>query len=232
MYKTLEAIYYDFQPGDYFIDIGGNVGLWTIELLSLYNNIFLIEPSKIALEQAKFNINTHCDFFNAPELKKKVRYYKNLVSDVAGQFNKIATTSDDTGNFSIYAEELYGIENVVLSEDAIETITVDSLISEIPDGSKVLIKIDTEGCDLDVLLGSFEFIKKFKPIIMVEFHWHMYYNQEKKDKVFSLLRSLAYKAQDYVFTCYCDDPERLFDGIHTGEQLKTLHFQVSFTPPN
>jgi FkbM family methyltransferase len=231
MIKTLEAVTYDFQPADLFIDIGGNVGLWTVELFGLYERIFFVEPSQTAIDDAKQRINTHCDYFQVPHLKNKVSYFKNLCSDIAGEKKSIASTTSDTGNFSIYAEELYGSQNVQMAEADIETINVDSLIPLVKENAKVMIKIDTEGCDLDIIIGATEFIKKFKPVLIVEFHWHMYYDQVKRDKVFNLLQSLGYNIQTYIFGCYVDNPETVFDLVHNGEQMKNLHFQAAFTPP-
>lgn len=226
----MESITYDFQPGDLFIDIGGNVGLWTVELLGLYEKIYFIEPSMDALVQAKQKIDTHCDFFGVPEMKSKVRYFKNLCSDKDGEYQSIASTCEDTGNFSIYARQLYGSQNVVLAEENIRTMTLDSLIPEVKEGSRVLVKIDTEGADLDVLIGGFEFIKKFRPILMVEMHWHMYYDQEKRDRVFDLVKSLGYKIQDWVFACYAHEPDKIWDGRHTGKELINKHFQLTMEP--
>jgi hypothetical protein len=43
MQKTIEAITYDFY-GDLFIDIGGNVGMWTTEMVDLYGKCIFVEP--------------------------------------------------------------------------------------------------------------------------------------------------------------------------------------------
>ena len=66
MLKKIEAIEFDFG-GDVFIDIGGNVGMWTRELYDLYNNILFIEPSSKALDHAKTNIED-------PEQKHRCSY--------------------------------------------------------------------------------------------------------------------------------------------------------------
>ena len=230
MLKTIESITYDFQPGDVFIDVGGNVGAWTIEMLGLYNKVIFVDPSEAATKEAQQNILTHCTYFNAPELVNRVSYYRNLCSSVAGETHSIATTTTDSGNFSIYAEQLYGSENVVMAEKDIETIVLDSFIPQIPEGGKVLIKVDTEGCDLDVLLGASELIKKFKPIIAVEMHWHMHFDQNKRDRLFGLLNSLGYTYANYIFAAYVNNPDTLFDNVHTGKQLESLHFQLMMTP--
>ena len=231
MLKTLETITHDFQPGDLFIDIGGNIGWWTIELFGLYDQIFFVEPSKAAIATAKQNIDTHCDYFKVPELKSKVTYFQNLCSDVVGETKSITSPTEDTGNFSVYSENLYGKEYVLLSEDNIETITIDSLIPMVKNDAKVLIKIDTEGADLDILIGGFGFIKKYKPLIMIELHFHMYFDQAKYDRIMSFLKNLGYTAERTWFACYVENPEQVFDLVHNGNQMKDLHYQMILTPP-
>jgi FkbM family methyltransferase len=230
MIKTIESITHDFG-GDVFIDIGGNVGMWTMELVGLYNKIYFIEPSSIAIEQAKININGHCDYFQQPDLKYRVEYIKKICSSESGQKMSISTTTDDTGNFSVYANELYGSENIKLSESDIDTMRLDDLLFNIPDGSNVTIKVDTEGCDFDVLLSGVEIIKKFKPTVCVEFHWHMYYNEEKRTKLFDMFRDLGYKIIKFDFACYHHEAEKLFDHKHKGVDLQGLHFQMLMIPP-
>ena len=117
-----------------------------------------------------------------------------------------------------------------MAEKDIETIVLDSFIPQIPEGGKVLIKVDTEGCDLDVLLGASELIKKFKPTIAVEMHWHMHFDQNKRDQLFNLLNLLGYTYTSYIFAAYVNNPDTLFDNVHTGKQLESLHFQLMMTP--
>lgn len=229
MLKTIESITHDFG-GDIFIDVGGNVGMWTMELLGLFQKVYFIEPSLSAITQAKTNINGHCDYFNQPNLKYRVEYIKKICTIESGQKMSIATTTDDTGNFSVYAKDLYGSENIKMSEDNIETMTLDDLLFNIPQESKVTLKVDTEGCDLDVLLGGQELIKKFRPTICVEFHFHMNYDKSKLDKFNQLLRELRYKAIKFEFACYHHESDKLFDHKHTGSDLQKLHFQTLIIP--
>jgi FkbM family methyltransferase len=229
MLKTIESITHDFD-GDVLIDVGGNVGMWTIELLGVYQKIFFIEPSQLAIETARKNVEVHCQYYNRPDLRYRVEYIKKLCTDKSGELMSIATSTDDTGNFSVFAEELYGAENMVLSEDHIESMKLDDLLFNIPDNSKVTIKVDTEGCDLDVLLGGVEIIKKFRPTLCVEFHWHMYYDEHKRNQFFELIEGLNYTIKKFSFACYHHEADKLFDHKHTGHQLQNLHFQTLMIP--
>ena len=229
MIKTLETITHDFG-GDIFIDVGGNVGQWTMELIGLYKKIYLIEPSSEAITQAKENISGHCDFFNQPDLKYKVEYIKKICTDNSNGSMTIGTSTADTGNFSVFAFDLYGNENIEMIEHNIPTMKLDDLLLSIPDNSKITIKIDTEGCELSVLLGAKELIKKHKPVMCVEFHYHMNYDDNKHKEFDQLLAEVGYKIIQNPFACYVYEEDRLWDHRHTGRDLQNLHFQSLYLP--
>jgi FkbM family methyltransferase len=219
MLKKIEAIEYDFQ-GDVFIDVGGNVGMWTKELYDLYDKVLFIEPSAEALEKAKENIT---------DVEQKVHYYKNICSNELDIKKSIYTPSTDSGQFSIFGKDLYS-DIIVKTEEDINTITVDSLISQVPEGGRVFLKVDTEGSDLDVLLGSFEFVKKFKPVIAVELHFHMYFDNDKFERIVEFFNEQGYVVTEHKYPGYLQDPNRVFDGVHNGTEMYDLHYQILLEP--
>ena len=105
MQKTIEGLTYDFE-GDVFIDVGGNIGMWAIELLDVFEKIIFIEPSEQAMSQAKARIKNVC---KRKELDfSKVSFKKNLCFNASDQQYNIYTPTNDTGNFSIFGQDLYG----------------------------------------------------------------------------------------------------------------------------
>jgi FkbM family methyltransferase len=218
MLKTIELITHDFS-GDVFIDIGGNVGIWTKELYNLYDRILFVEPSS-AINEAKENIDDPIG---------KVRYFKNLCSDKP-QVKKSIFSTAESGNFSIYAKELYSESHgIKLTENDIDTISIDSnLLPLVKEGEKVTIKIDTEGAELDILLGGLEFIKKIKPTIIMECHFHMYYDKEKFDNIFKVLIDLEYDIREHKNSEYTGPA--IIDGRHTGDEMRNLHYQILMVP--
>lgn len=213
MKKTIESLTYDFG-GDVFIDVGGNVGMWTGQLVDLYKKIYFIEPSMIAIKTAESRIKN-----------PNVTFLKYACTDKIKDAVSITSSTTDSGNFSIFAKELYGEGSVKLSEDAIPTMTLDSLIDQVEQG-KIFIKIDTEGCDLDVVLGGFEFIKKFKPTIFIEAHYHMFFDQLKHDTVFDFLKQQGYTITEFKNPNYLNLGSQIIDHKHTGKQMYDLHFQM------
>jgi hypothetical protein len=129
----------------------------------------------------------------------------------------------------------YILTNDTHSEYQKETIQIkklDKVYKSIGVSNVKFVKIDTEGCDLDVILGASELIKKYKPALLVEMHWHMYYNQEKKDAVFQLLNNLGYRYHIYKMEHYEKSPNQIFDHKHNGAQMSNLHFHMVMHHPS
>ena len=218
MIKQIESFKFN-AGGDIFIDVGGNVGMWTKELYPFYNKIYFIEPSSAALTEAKQAIS---------DTDNKVVYLKKICSATSNEKKSIYSPLDHSGCLSVYGKELYESSyGIQMSEEDIDTMTIDDLTNEIELGSKILIKIDTEGHDLDVLLGAEKFIRKFKPNIALEVHFHMHFDQNKYDKVFALLKELNYNIVENKFSTYSGT--HLVDKKHTADQMYNLHYQMFMT---
>ena len=131
MKKKMELVEYNFE-GDLFVDIGGNVGMWSKELYNEYSKIIFIEPSQKAIDDAKNNID---------DSKKKITFLKKICSNILNEKKSIFATTSDTGNFSLFAKDLYGDENVKMTEEDIDTITIDSLLRRnvVKESQKILI---------------------------------------------------------------------------------------------
>lgn len=228
MNKTIEGLTYDFE-GDVFVDVGGNIGMWTTQLVDAYDKVIFVEPSTAALTEAQKRISAVCQQKGIDV--SKVEYKKNICSNVLDHSTNIYATTMDTGNFSVFAKDLYGDHNVTMQEESIPTITLDSLIPSIGDDKSVLLKVDTEGSDLNVLLGGFEFIKKYKPTVFMETHYHMYFDQEKHDQVYKHFKDLGYSILEMKDPAYLQKPNTVIDHKHTGKEMYDLHYKVLFEHP-
>lgn len=70
----------------------------------------------------------------------------------------------------------------------VESITIDDLVTKLELDSVDIVKIDVEGAELFVLLGSKETIKRDKPKIMVEVH-----SKKIRERIIKLLEKYGYK---------------------------------------
>jgi len=177
-----------------FLDIGANIGFYS--LLAAKANpdikIHAFEPAKGPKYFLKKNIkinnfekqikpinlalsstNGTIDFYEVENLK-----YKYLNYNLAGEGN--TGTKKTSRNF---------IKNKV------NTITLDGFINANKINSIDLIKLDTEGTEVDILKSGVESIKKFQPIIICE----TLFNTTEKEL------SLFFKSLDYQFYNHLDD---------------------------
>jgi len=150
-----------------FLDIGSNIGYYSLLAAKSNPNIkaFAIEPAlgpkhflqrNIELNNFQNNIQAidlalsnqtgKIDFYEVESLK-----YKNLKYNLAGEGN--AGTKTTSRNF---------IKNTV-NATTLETFIENESINSID-----LIKIDTEGTEVDILNSGKELIKKLQPIVICE----------------------------------------------------------------
>jgi FkbM family methyltransferase len=158
----IKVIKDNIEPSLDFIDVGANIGLFTVFASKIINDdskVLAIEPTPNAFKRLKDNINRN-------SIQKKVFLFDGVVSDKIGELEletidgmeeysslgKIVQVSSDTFKKSIIK---------VASE------TIDNLV-EINNIKPGFIKIDTEGAEFRVLTGAIETIKKFNPIILSE----------------------------------------------------------------
>ncbi|MGZ0017599.1 FkbM family methyltransferase [Yeosuana sp. AK3] len=150
-----------------FLDIGSNIGYYSL-LAAKSNpiiNIYAFEPALgpkhflnkniiinnfqnniTAIDLALSNEIGEIDFYEVKSLK-----YKSLKFDLAGEGN--VGTKTTSRNF---------IKNTVTAT-TLEKFVEDKKINHID-----LIKIDTEGTEIDILNSGKDIIKKFQPIIICE----------------------------------------------------------------
>ena len=136
-----------------YLDIGAHTGLYTLSALKAnkQNHIICFEPYYLNMARLITNLRLN-----------------NLSQNVS---NVLAAVSnyDGKSKFKIDTEGSYLSKGGRLNQDGfnIDIFKIDSFIRNVKKPIKG-IKIDTEGEDLNVLKGSEDTIKKFKPKIIIE----------------------------------------------------------------
>jgi len=144
----------ELQIADCFVDVGANIGYYSMHALSLGKPVFIFEPSRDNLEVLYYNFGlnswSECEIFamgldSAPRLA--------------------ALHGDGTGASMI---DGWGGRNSPLHA-TITTNTLDNMISHRLLGRRALVKIDVEGSEHAVLLGSSSTLNlKPAPVWIVE----------------------------------------------------------------
>lgn len=170
-----------------FFDIGAHIGIVSLPLsktIKCDGMVYSFEASPKNL----YYLNYHIKINNITNIKT----VNNLVS------------SDNNFNYSFFESNgPSGMNSIIpiegksiIKERKVRSITIDKFCSInklVPD----VIKVDIEGGEIDMLLGSKQVIKKYKPIIFLSFHpYHVQKIGYKKNIIFELLEEFRYRLYD------------------------------------
>jgi FkbM family methyltransferase len=153
------------RKGDVFIDIGANIGLYTIlagNAIGPTGKIYSFEPCARTFSRLLENVQINN--------LKNVTCFQVAVSDIKGIKLLYATTNywDAWNSLS----KPTGNVNSEVKTEIVNTITVDEFAKEYKIIDKItMIKIDVEGWEFKVLKGAYETLNSKKsPIIILEFN--------------------------------------------------------------
>jgi FkbM family methyltransferase len=127
------------------VDVGGHVGLWSMQLVKLFGRVHAFEP--VAAHQECFVKNVIEHGVGDPIL------HEYALGEQEGQI-AISTEQGSSGNSHINAKV----------PGSIPMKTLDSLALDEVD----FMKLDTEGYEENILRGAIETIKRCRPVIIVE----------------------------------------------------------------
>ena len=156
-----------------FVDVGANVGLWTLYMLKKKIQVYAFEPSPRPYKILKEHEKRYSDLLRVypVALGETENVAQLLLHHQPGHDSLLNTEHDFTG-FSL----------------KVNVKTLDSFNLQ----NIGLIKIDTEGYEVPVLLGAKETILKNKPRLIIEVH------KGQLRKIAQVLRDLNYRH----FICY------------------------------
>ena len=169
----------------FLIDCGCNYGFYSLYVASLSerNHVISIEASKKTsdefLKNKKLNDLNNITFFNNAVSNK---------NDVKVPFNE----SENDWESSISHSDF---KSSTLRE--IKTCTIDTLAKnyDLKEYS-LFIKLDIEGNEMNAIQGGLETIKKFSPIIIIEFSKFIFDKKDNLDYLNNFLTNFNYKIYD------------------------------------
>lgn len=128
----------------HMIDVGGNVGRWSVDFAKHFDTVSAFEPAPYHIE---------C-------FEKNCALYPNVKLYPYGLSN-----TNKKGNLEVAVEHHLGSTRVIPNDEGtIELKTLDEHGFQNVD----VIKVDVEGLEIDVLQGAEQTIAKCKPIIVIE----------------------------------------------------------------
>jgi FkbM family methyltransferase len=127
------------RPGDLFVDVGANVGSYTILASATGADVLCFEPVRAAFESLLDNIH-----LNRLENRVEARY--QAVGRATGELEMIA--DQDTTNQALRAGDAYAGKTIRVPVVSLD----DALNGKVPK----VIKIDVEGYETEVFAGAEE----------------------------------------------------------------------------
>jgi len=158
--EEIKYVISELKEGDFFIDIGTNIGLFSLfasKIIGDKGKIICFEPSPSTFSRLVENVQLN-DFKNLnlrniglSNREEEMTFY--VSNNGYDAWNSFAPTKDNKLESSI---------QVAVS-------TLDIELEEIDKSKIKLVKIDVEGWEKFVLEGGQDFLIKFNPIVMIEF---------------------------------------------------------------
>lgn len=184
--EIVDFIRQNLNAGDCFIDVGANIGFFTLlaaDLISADGLVLAFEPTPDTYEKLSENINLN-GFTNT--LK-----HKTALSDFNGTsvFNVSVEGYDAFNSFST---PVHGNE---YKKEEIEVQALDNfytLIEAYKD--RILVKIDVEGWEYNVIKGAKEILTTLNPVLILEFNdENTNSSPQKCSDLYRLLESYGYE---------------------------------------
>jgi FkbM family methyltransferase len=162
--SVMAAIRPHIEPDAVCLDVGANIGLYSLGLSSLAprGRVYAFEPSPSAYghlqENLKVNRATNVDACNL------------AVSDSTGtvhfhdfSFFSAGSFSSDEG--SLLSSESYGSQSFEAATTTLDEFVADQKLDRVD-----FIKVDVEGAELSVLAGAEKTLATYRPAVVLEFN--------------------------------------------------------------
>jgi len=175
------------EPTDTFIDCGAHIGWFTIIGAELCKQVYSFEAEKANYECLVGNINLNG--------LKNVKAFNNAVGDECKEV-ELYVNLDNDGGHALWDVSHHPFNKKTKEQKTLqklEMVTLDSCIDE----PVKLIKIDTEGCELMVVKGAENLIKKYSPMIILEMNDSAFIEMGyTKSELIEYLEKLGYEGFD------------------------------------
>ncbi|MBS1507548.1 MAG: FkbM family methyltransferase [Bacteroidetes bacterium] len=158
--NEIEFVTKALKKGDVFVDIGANIGLFSLiasPLVDSTGKVISFEPSPETfsrlIENVSLNNLTNISARNIGLSDSEGELMLNVSGDGHDAWNTFAAVSDEKFH----------------STKSVPVFTLDDQLVEEAKEKISLVKIDVEGWEKFVLVGGKTFFQKFAPVVMMEF---------------------------------------------------------------
>jgi FkbM family methyltransferase len=185
---VIASDYFSISAEANIFDIGANIGSMTMNFARMVpeGSVYAFEPTDYAFEKLKRNISLN------PELAQRVKALQFFVSDQSGPVHDLkAYSSWKVDGSAQKSHPLHG--GMIRNAEGVAAISLDDFCVENQIHRVDLIKIDTDGHELQVMTGACRTLEKNRPILIFEIG--LYTLKERRigfEQYFNYLKNFGY----------------------------------------
>lgn len=182
--RELQPVFEQFaKPGAVCLDIGANLGYYTVKMAALGATVHAFEPDPFNFHLLEKNVREN-------GLEARVTLNRAACGSAAGQ----ASIAREPGTANYGAVHVAGAGEQASAE--VELVRVDV---RVPQGEKVdFVKIDVEGFEPEALEGARAILERDRPAVLCEFNTYALegYAKDAPARLLELMRTLGYRAYE------------------------------------
>ena len=173
-----------FPDGGVFVDVGANMGLWSVPLGMRASKVVAVEanPATIPVLRENIGLNGLADVIEVLEI---------AAWDSDGELSLL--------NPSATGHPMAGVMRTVPPREGHQLVPCRRLDGVLKVDRIDLVKIDTEGADLHVLRGMTEHIARFRPVLFIEMHCRPPCHYYQQEELTGLVGSLGYTYREVTW---------------------------------
>jgi len=142
------------------LDIGSNIGFWSVELCNKFKHVYAFEPHPENNECYKKNLNQYNNY----------TLYEIAVSNVSNKILELYVSPDECGNASL---NNFGVMEGTTDRKikSIDLKTISVKVEKIDDYNLKdigFIKVDCQNHEQEVVEGAIQTIDKYSPVLCLE----------------------------------------------------------------
>ena len=174
------------QKGDYFLDIGANIGGFSLVASKLVG-----DNGKVFAFEAVEHIKRRLDDNIKRNKLKNITVVKGAVFDKNTELELFLSNKKNSGMSSILRHtNESGLKETVMG------IRIDDFFKNEKIPKIKLIKLDIEGAEINAITGMAETLSRYKPIVLMEISDGIISNSSyEKDSIFTLMKTFNYICQ-------------------------------------
>lgn len=195
-YKDEHVLVQGFTAARTIVDIGANEGYYLLKMLTLNpaSKAIAVEPNPIALELLRRNIASNGLQDRVTVVPKAVwKDAQGVELQVIPQVTSISSASKEV------MDSYKWLDKSRIQTIKVESVTLPQLMTDVGWNEVDILKIDTEGAELDILQAGVAALEDVQKIV-IEYHSH-----ELRDAITALLAGSG-------FTLVHDEPDRSQNG--------------------